>query len=225
MLEIGVKSTLGKLVASLDALDEAQLPFTIAKALTATAIEAQTAVRLAMPSEFILRRDWIVKGIRIQPATKTDQRAILYSKDPFMGRQEYGGEKIPKLGGRYVAVPIEARPSDAMLIPKELLPGNMPRGTYVTSRRTGLPVASREGAKGAAFILHATDGRTYLARRMAGRLQMLYLLVGQADVKPRLNMGPIAQKIVHQRFAKNFMTSLRDAMATRREGAALTEKV
>lgn len=221
MIEIGVKSTLGKLVASLDAFEPDQLPFSIARALTRTAIEAQAAVRLAMPSEFTIRRDWIQRGIQVQGATKSDLRAIVFSRDKFMGRQEYGGEKVPKLGGHYVAVPLAARPNPMMLIPKELLPANMPQATYVTSRKTGLSVASREGVKGAAFILHARDGRTYLARRTVGKLQLLYALIDGAHVPKRLNMGPITYQVVRRRFEKNFMESAMIAMKTRREGGSL----
>lgn len=222
MLEIGVKSSLDKLIASLDAFAPDQFPFAVAKALTATAKEAQAAVRAAMPAEFILRRQWIVEGIRIRAARKDDLTALVFSKDPFMGRQEYGGEKLPKLGGRYIAVPLAARPDDRMLIPKELLPANMPRAVYTTSK-TGKRVASREGPKGAAFILPAADGRLYLARRLGRTLQLLYLLVDEAEVQPRLRMGETTLGVVRQRFAKNLTIAIREAMATRREGGSLSE--
>ncbi len=224
MLQIGVQSTVDRLIASLDAFSPDQFPFTVAKALTKTAQDAQAAVREAMPVEFILRRDWIVKGIRIEPARKDHLVALVYSKDPFMGRQEYGGEKMPKLGGRYIAIPMKgARPSDRDLIPTELLPQNMPRGLYRTSRRTGLPHASNQGPHGAAFIMRATDGRMYLVRRLGKTLQFLYRLEDAAEVRPRLNMREITLRVVHQRFARNLMVAAREAMATRRAGGALSD--
>ncbi len=224
MLQIGVQSTIDRVIAGLDAFSPDQFPFAVAKALTKTAQDAQAAVREAMPAEFILRRDWIVKGIRIEPARKDHLIALVYSKDPFMGRQEYGGEKTPKLGGRYIAIPMPgARPSDRDLIPTELLPQNMPRGLYRTSRRTGMPHASNKGPHGAAFILRATDGRLYLVRRQGKALKFLYRLEDTAEVRPRLNLREITLRVVRQRFARNLVVAAREAMASRREGDTLTE--
>ena len=224
MLQIGVQSTVDRLIASLDAFSPDQFPFTVAKALTKTAQDAQAAVREAMPSEFILRRDWIVKGIRIEAARKDHLVALVYSKDPFMGRQEYGGEKMPKLGGRYIAIPMAgARPNDRELIPTDLLPQNMPRGLYRPSRRTGLPVASNRGPHRAAFILRATDGRMYLVRRTGRSLKFLYRLDDTTEVRPRLNLREITLHVVRQRFIHNLLEATREAMATRRVGATLMD--
>lgn len=223
MLQISVKSTLDKLRASLSAFDDDQLPYTVAKALTATAKDAQEAVQAAMPSEFILRRNWIVQGIRVDPARKNNLVATVYSKDPFMGRQEYGGQKIPMDGGRHIAIPLAARPNDANIIPSRLLPDNLGRAVYTISRNGN--VVPMKGTGGTAFKMMA-NGVTYLALRTgAGKagLAMMYLLLPSTTVKPRLNLGEITLKTVGQRFAMNFFAAARDAMATRRAGGTLSD--
>ncbi|MGA7973557.1 MAG: hypothetical protein WCA36_12195, partial [Pseudolabrys sp.] len=91
----------------------------MAKALTKTAQDARDEVRAAMPSEFILRRErFMLSGVTILGARKDNLSAFVYDRQSFMARQEYGGEKAPKLGGRYIAIPLAgARPSDRELVP------------------------------------------------------------------------------------------------------------
>ena len=220
MIRIGVKSDIDKLAASLSAFDPQQLPFTIARALTATAKEAQAEVVAAMPSEFILRRDWILKGIRVQAARKDSLVAIIYSRDPFMARQEYGGQKIPMDGGRNIAIPLAARPDPRGIIPEALLPANLGMAEYTISRNGNL--VTKKGTGGAAFRM-VSNGHTYLARRTAAGLKMMYLLVPSAHITPRLNLGEITQRVVRERLAQNFIAAAREAMATRREGGALRD--
>lgn len=220
MIRLGVKSDIDKLAAGLSAFDPQQLPYTIARALTATAKEAQAQVVAAMPSEFILRRDWILKGIRVQAAKKDNLVATLYSQDPFMARQEYGGQKIPMDGGKNIAIPLAARPDPRGIIPEELLPANLGMAEYTVSRNGNL--VTKKGTGGAAFRM-VSNGRTYLALRTAAGLKMMYLLVPSAHITPRLNMGEITMRVVKQRFAHNFILAAREAMATRRAGGTLRD--
>lgn len=221
MLRIGVKSTLDSLINSLDAFSPEQFPFAVSRALNRTAEQARDEVKAAIPGEFILRRNWIRMGIRYRPALKDNLVALVFSRDPFMARQEYGGEKRPKLGGRYVAIPMKgARPDPHDLIPVGMLPASMPRALYRTSRKTGLPHASNKGPQGAAFILRARDGQLYLVRRQGRVLQFLYALKDETEVRPRLHMGEITLRVVRQQFARNLMLSVREAMATRRTGGS-----
>jgi hypothetical protein len=223
MIRIGVQSDIAKLRNALTAFDDTQMPFTVAKALTMTAQDAQLAVRAAIPSEFTLRRDWIVKGIRTIAARKDNLTAMVYSIDPFMGRQEHGGEKIPMDGGRNLAIPLSgARPSDADIIPTALLPSNLGRAEYTISKKSGKQVTMK-GTGGAAFRL-ISNGKTYLMLRAGGVLKVMYLITPSAYVPPRLNLGTITMETVRRRFAANFFTAAKQAMATRRTGGTLSEK-
>jgi hypothetical protein len=222
MLRIGVKSDLAKLKNMLSAFDDTQLPYTVSRALTKTAQDAQAEVKAQMPSEFILRRDWIVQGIRIVPARKDNLVAMIYSKDSFMGRQEYGGQKIPMDGGKSIAVPLAARPNDRDIIPTALLPANLGKAVYTISKKSGKEITMK-GTGGAAFRL-VSRGRTFLALRTAAGLQMMYELFPSTHVKPRLQLGEITLRVVKQRFAQNFFAAARQAMATRRNGGSLSDQ-
>lgn len=222
MLTIGVKSDLAKLRNMLTAFEDDQLPYTVARALTKTAMQARDEIRAAMPSEFTIRRNWIVNGIDIVMARKDNLQAMVYSRDPFMARQEYGGEKIPMDGGKNIAVPLAARPNKGSIIPASLLPQNLGKSEYTISLRSGKEIV-KKGTGGAAFRL-ISNGKTYLALRTAAGLQMMYLLVPMTLVKPRLNLTEITLRVVKQRFAENFFKAANEAMATRRTGGSLSDK-
>lgn len=106
MLSISVSHTLDKLTATLDALATDQLPYASAVAVTRTAWDAQKAIVAEMPSRFTLRRDWILKGVMVIPATKNNLRAVVYDRDKFMVKQETGGVQVNLNGRKYLAVPM-----------------------------------------------------------------------------------------------------------------------
>ena len=156
----------------------------------------------------------------MQAARKDSLVAIIYSRDPFMARQEYGGQKIPMDGGRNIAIPLAARPDPRGIIPEALLPANLGMAEYTISRNGNL--VTKKGTGGAAFRM-VSNGHTYLALRTAAGLKMMYLLVPSAHITPRLNLGEITQRVVRERLAQNFIAAAREAMATRREGGALRD--
>lgn len=220
MIRIGLKSDIEKLTASLSAFNPDQLPFTIATALNRTAEQSKEAVVAAMPSEFILRREFIKTGVLVQYAKKDSLTAIVYDRDKFMERQESGADKIPMDGGKNLAVPLAARPNPHEIIPEELLPANLGKAEYTVSRN-GRPITKR-GSGNAAFRM-VSNGRTYLALRTSAGLQMMYLLIPVAKISPRLRLAEITMRIVKENFAQNFVEAARNAMATRREGGNLKD--
>lgn len=223
MIRIGLKSDIEKLTASLTAFNPDQLPYTIARALTTTAKQAQAAVRDAMPENFILRRKaFIESGVLVEPAKKDKLTAIVWDRDDFMARQESGADKIPVDGGKNLAVPLAARPNPRSIIPEELRPANLGKAVYTVSRNGNL--ITKKGSGNAAFRL-VSNGKTYLAYRSAEGLQLMYLLIPSAKITPRLHLAEITLRVVKENFATNFMEAARIAMETRREGGALAEKV
>lgn len=98
-------------------LEQKQLPFATARALTWLAMDVQKEERRELPRRFTIRNTWVAKGIRIKPAKKTRLVAEVYSRDDFMERQEEGGTKRPKQG-QHLAVPVDARRNKRGIITK-----------------------------------------------------------------------------------------------------------
>lgn len=199
MLTISVEANLKEMSKQLDSFRSDQFAFAVAKALTATAQDAQKAVREDMPNRFTLRRQWIVQGIRIEKATKSNLAAIVYSRDEsFMARQELGGIKAPKYGSNLALPMPSVRRTKTQIIAKSELPGNLKNK----------------------FLIHAKDGRVYLANRFAkgkrAGVQLMYELRPKSMVKPRLGLHEITNKIVQQNFQKNLIEAMNYAMRTAR---------
>lgn len=214
MIQVSVKAEIEQAMRQLQTLAEArQFRFSVAKAITNTAYDVQQEVRKNMSDRFTLRRQWIVQGIRVDKATKDSLTATVYSKDTFMGRQEVGGTKVPKFD-KHLAIPMRAvrRYKSGMINPADL-PSNLGQAEFSVKR--GKQMATRRGAGGSVFKL-VSNGRTFLCRRRNGQVELLYMLVPNAQVHKRLGLGDDAKKIVRLKFSQNLKDALEFAMRTAR---------
>lgn len=92
---------------------EKALPFTIVRALTMTAQDAQTTVRGVERFVFKLRNDWTTRNTKITPATKERMMSEVYTDTgshsdggiDYLPRQQDGGERVPLSGHKYLAIP------------------------------------------------------------------------------------------------------------------------
>jgi hypothetical protein len=131
--------------------DEA-LPFTIVRALTLTAQDAQQIVRQVERTTFTLRNDWTVRNTKITPATKQTLMAEVYtdtgnsSGPDYLPPQETGGDKVPVGGHKFLAIPTtylfkytpKSRPIPDNLRPRAILPADAELGvTYTGSFSAG----------------------------------------------------------------------------------------
>ena len=190
--------------------EKQQFAFATAKALTATAVQVQGELKRNMPGRFTLRRDWIVKGIRIRPATKGNLQAFVYSRDKFMGRQETGGEKSPLRN--YLAVPITGssiKRTKTGLIAKSNKPKNIKDTLYA------------KGGGMTSVITVQSTGRKYIVRlkKNAGkkdRLDFLYALVPRAQIKERLGLGKDGMRVARAKFVVNLRDALEAALRSAR---------
>lgn len=200
------------------AVDTKQIQFATARALTKTAQAVQQAVRAEMPSRFTLRRQWIVQGIRITPATKANLTATVYSKDAFMGRQETGGIKMGTPGGGNFSSTSLQQPKGKRVRPamgRVAVPTEkVRRNKSEIIRKSELPAGL--GERG--FVIGKPGDTQYLAKRFAkgkrAGLQILYVLKRSTRIKPRLGLRDIGIEVVRSKFAEIFSQSLSDAIAT-----------
>lgn len=217
-MQITITHNLAQLLPKLGAIGQQQMPFAVARALTFTARESMEAVQASMPGRFTLRRNWVVKGIRYRPASKTKLTSYVYTKDEFMARQETGGIKTGKPGGgnfssanvpqnsgtrsRFAGIGRVAVPTQNVLRTKQDI-----------IRKSDLP--SGQGNK--AFVIGNNGNQQLLVRRFqkgkrAG-LKVLYVLKKQTYVKPRFGMRDTVINTVKTRYADIFEKSITDAMA------------
>ena len=121
-------------------LREEGLPFTIARALTMTAQDAQAVVRQVERGVFNTRNDWTVRNTKITPATKETLMAEVYTDTgnrttgapDYLEKQQDGGERVPVSGHRYLAVPTrylwkytsQNKPIPDNLRPRAILPAD-----------------------------------------------------------------------------------------------------
>ena len=216
MITMSVKSDLARALKQLDTLSSKQFPFTIAKALTQTGKDVQAEVQRNMPQRFTLRRNWIMKGIRIMPATKQNLEVVIYSRDSsFMGRQEDGGEKTPmQPGGKYIAVPMNVRRTKTQIIAKSDQPGNLKNSFILTAKDGRKYIAVRMGARAA--MNRGSAGNQANSRGGKGEVVLMYELVKSAHIKPRLGLADDGTRIAKQNFVKNLYAAAAEAMRTAR---------
>ena len=211
-----------------------QLPFVYAAANTRLAVMAQQRVRGQLPFRFAIRNSWVSKGIQVIPARKTQAvpQAILGVRDDFMERQEEGGRKSP-LRGRHLAIPTDrARTGRHSVVrgknrPRALLsrPGHFiaplsTRGAHVSelsiakrgrrARRnarekadlpSGLGIWRRRGAP-------VLAGKGRYAGKMRQPIELLYVLIRDAEVKERFGFEETAVESVERNHEKVFFELL-----------------
>ena len=197
---ITVESDLRRAIEQLRSLAALkQVQFATAKALTLTAVEVQRQVRAEMPARFTIRRQWIVNGIRVEKATKANLVATVFSRDAFMGLQEFGGQKDPRK--RFIAIPTKAvRRTKSDIIAKSDRPQNLGARAEVIEYKGNKWLALKRARSG----------------RSGNELRLLYLLVPRAQLHERLGLREIGTRVTRERFTPIWRQCLEDALRTSR---------
>ena len=188
-----------------------QIPFATALALTKTVQSLQKFDQnTILPSRFTLRRaPWIKQGVRIKAATKANLEASVEDIHGFMGLQETGGEKIPF--GNAIAVPLPgARPNVGSIIPDNKRPkAVMANGGFI---RNGIMYAVQARYKkqrrrgGIVGPMNATQQRN--------KIVPMYVLVSQANIKPRYEFEKTLAPMVGETFKQQFPIAFAQAVRT-----------
>ncbi|MBM3114267.1 hypothetical protein [Jeongeupia naejangsanensis] len=195
----------GAVERQLTELGRKQLPFATAKSLTQAAQAVQQQVRADMPKRFAISRKWIINGIRIEPARKSRLSARVYSRDKFMGRQEYGGEKRSQDTQVW-------RWKGKLAIPTDEARGGKPHGVVP---KKNWP----ENLAGALFQIRTRDGLDLLCLRRRGQVQVMYVLEDEVEVDARLKLRETGDRIANVVFPKLFGTNMARAIAQSRRQA------
>lgn len=211
-MQFSVQTDIDRAIKQLASITEAQqLRFAVAAALTDTAKDGQAEVRRNMRRRFTIRRQWVINGIRIRPASKRDLESWVYSIDPFMGRQEHGGEKKPAQD-THLAIPYQARKNPQAIIRQADLPQHLGKKEIeIVNRKGGKRTIKGKGGEAFKF---ETGGITYLVRRRGAKLEFLYALKTEAKIEPRLGLADDVRMIARTRFTRHLQRRMEIAMRT-----------
>ena len=230
LMPIRVSVDATKAIEGLSQLQSKDLPYALSRTLTASAKDAQAAVKAELPQKFTLRNRFFEGGIRIKPADKRTPSRIeadvhTYTANKTTGapgfaeRQEEGGDKVPYGGRQHIAIPTRyLRGMAPGAIPAELRPRALlgfaaNQGQYKTRRGT---MSNARLVRGFVFFLQTLkDGRlAIMGRHMHDEdAYPFYVLVPSASLKPRFNMAEIVRKTVTEAFPKNWKAAWDDILA------------
>lgn len=209
---------------------ERQVPFTVAKALTATAKDAANAVTASIPARFDRPTPFTQKAVTIIAATKSNPVATVLVKDKqaeYLQIQEEGGQRRP-VPGSPINLPVKYRTNSY---------GNIARGAirrmkgnkdyFVASdnaktrhlepgiyKRPKVGVR-RDGTRGTTGALnHAAKGGGK-KRGMTG-LEMVIAFKKQARYQPAFGMRTEVEKTVKTAFQARLAEAVEFAIRTAR---------
>ncbi len=185
---IGLK----KFLKFMDKLALSQLPFATSNALNTTAFGAQGIVRKDMPNKFILRNNFVVRGILVKKSTKRTLSAAVFSRDNFMLGQETGGER--KAFRNRLAVPDQVRTNIRRRITKAKRPRNITKKPKVFLMKHS--IVQRKGGK---KIRRASSGSSF-----ESKYKILYRLRRSVTLKPRFDMRGTVDRAVVRIFPGAF---------------------
>lgn len=175
--------------------------FGLARGLTRTAKDGQSAVLRSLHGNFQIRNRWPEIGplsIQVKSATPRDLSAEVRSRADFLLPHEEGKAKTAQTG-RHVVVPTHhVRRNKRMIIPR----GQRPRGLG-----------------GKAFILETKNGPVLAQRITRGKRKGVIILYGMEQkvrIKKVSTFYEPLEKVVSRRGRRHLNDSVQDALRTMR---------
>lgn len=173
------------------------IPFVAAKAMNDLAWQARNQIRDHLADAFILRNRRAQQGIRVKNANyRNGSPAEVFTLDDWMARHEEGGVR-QSIAGHRMAIPIEKSDGNHNGIRSNvrviLRSGSRPRALRSKNHEVGT-----FGGLGK-FKNKKTD---FIFRRRKAkegeRIELLYALVDQVKISPRLDMVKISTDVVRR---------------------------
>lgn len=195
---ITIKPHIADTCRQLDSLAQSQVPFAIAKTLTDLAWESREQVQKEIPERFKVRSRWVVSGVRVDRATKSNLEAAVKHLDEKMTKQETGGT-VRATNKRYISIPSSKLKSNTRPISR--------------SRRPSALLSNKQKY----FVGEDTTGRPYIAQRYKSKeLKVMYFLRPIAQYKPRWGFEKTVNTVVDKRAGIIFERNLDAAIKTSR---------
>lgn len=171
-----------------------QLPFALSKAINSTADKIREATLKGASEVLTLRGTWWKPrtkfGFNVKPSTKRNLIAEIYTKADWLAQHEDGGIKTAK---GMIAIPtIDVKRNKKDIITK----GNRPRAV-----------------KGA-FKVTSKNGNEFIAKRVRGKLVILYWLEKQAKIEGVYKFHDIAKQTFDANMSKDLEEGIEYAMRT-----------
>ncbi|BDC37745.1 hypothetical protein [Paraburkholderia terrae] len=220
---IDVSADLKALTKSLSLLEQQQLPFAIAQALTSVARIAQAEEKAAMPEVFDRPTPFTVNSVAVKSARKSDLEARVFIKDiaaAYLEPYEFGGNhKLIGRGktwlnpkdrtllnqygnfSRSALQRLEARP-DVFVGSIKTKSGEQIGGVW--QRPQNAKVIKRAGKRGVAVR----------GANTTGHLRLLIRFGDATPVRRHLEFGERAFEAVDAYFAREFDKAMAKALAT-----------
>lgn len=179
-----------------------QTAYALSTAINKTAIDAQSAIRDQLASEFVLRNNYAKQLIKIKPFAKKATPTATIKVEPPTGKpdilsmHEQGGEKVNQAGGRLAIPDRYVRPTPPSRISQSKLPRNLKHAFVMTMKKSGKT-----------FIMTRTG-------RGGKNLRIAYQLIPDAHVKADLNFVKTAIRTIHARWRENCEAAWNKAIAT-----------
>jgi hypothetical protein len=217
MITVNVQSELEKVIRQVGAFDRKQLPFAIAKALTATAKAVEKDTTAAVLTAFDRPTAFTRKAFTIKPARKTDLTAWVFAKDAQARYLAYGIQ-----GGRRRVKGFERRidamggQGNVMLVPtKNVKRDSSGNVSLATIRR----IAGQSNSKKYFIGTPKGEGRSFgvYERGKAGTLKALLVETEVNTYRKRLDLMGIGQRVIKKQFTRELQASIAYAMATARK--------
>ena len=211
MAGVNISVDVGPLVQYLTDLQSEQIPFAVSRAINDLALEVQTSIQEGMKQRFIIRRDWVLRGVKISHFSSKKESPIHATVEIspdryFLPRFEDGGTKTPRSGPN-LAVPTDSvRGSRQNIIPGSMRPKAFGFQTSTTKRgATQIKGNQRTFIIPDLGIFQRTGPKT---------LRLLYRFFKSVPIPMSLHFHDSATKVINARFVDIFRKRLAEALAT-----------
>lgn len=214
MPEVSIKVDVESAVNALETVRTEQLPFATALALTRVAQAARDQVKASLRDKYRNRGGslaFLMQGVRMDPAAKTDLLATVYDVDWFMAYQEEGGTKQATNASMWER--IRAAAIADVRFPPSVAAALAQKGSgyFVNQFRNG------GWFLGHRYLTGEADQRDIDGTRFGNPgFSVVMLLEKSVEVKPSFGMKETVEGIVGDRFAAVFADAMEHAIATAR---------